>query len=1217
MADYPAVTNAEIKPFSSMQSGGTGFLITNSSRGNVMTFLPNASADGSSNWNWCTSGVQPEKRIYYHFLGVWNQQESKAYIYCNGQLMNTISTGSTFRFASDGSKWFCIGGDPGGSNVEAGWRGDIAVARIYSDPLTGEQAEALWEDAKDGVDRANVLVYREKIEEGKAYIGADDFIAYQADMDAYSAQLEKMEELANKGDAEALAAEMSTLATLRGTLETSAAAYNAYRDEINSTQEYLTENTDFEGEARGLLEDYLQSDEAPGDSYEHGGALYILENRQLDVEQIKAETDMVKQMLKRAIETGVKSGVEVTNLLTNSDFTEGLNGWEGNPMNGVAKSPTTGYVGVECWAKNCDMHQTLEQRNNGVYVLAINGAYRPFNDRYSDYYAAQVYMNDMALYLPTVYETRIPLADAKDGENCYITMTNDQDGSVDLEVYASQGASTDLEGYAIQGRTGMANAAAGGRAQNYLVTQVTDGSLTIGVRNANTVPGQDWVGISNLHVIYYETLKDAEQYLDKTLECMEARANTIINFIPSSGDDYAQRPGCPKELLDKLQEAVGSIATCATPEDKYALIETFSALFNQVLEARKAYVAMFDEAMFINDIANALDEDKVLTETEYADIQGKINAVISAFENGTYTIEQAREMSLLKETGFYPEVVDGVSQITTNAQLAYFGMKAQAGQRGVLQADIPNFTLAQMIANFSGILDGNGHKITLNMTATGNNAALFANMAAGSEVHNLVIDGTITTSAKFATSVAATTQENCRISQVTSSVNIVTETSGDGTHAGLVGVVSGYTCIDNCLFNGSIKGTSTKNCGGLVGWINAAAKITNCLQVADFDIDPAGCNTITRQPSKAAVINTYFKNALKDIAGIQATAEQLASGEVCYLLNHGDTEHPVWFQNIGSDPYPVLDATHKTVGKTQEGTFTNDEASFSTDETPTELKADLLDVVFNTDGTAEDVSPMHNTVQILGETPAVTYNDTYKRNAATFNNELSSTGVSAYKIDYNDNARMKSALAGGHSLEAIVMVRYEGEIVNAEMKPFSSMESGGTGFLVTTKSGERQNEITFLPNVSTNGNSTWRWATSGVVPQSGTYYHIVGVYDEQNAKARIYVDGKLCNEIDAPGIFRLANTGCHWFAIGGDPGSGDKIQNAWNGDVVMARIYSKALTDEDVKTLNQRANDATPVESVSGTESQAGNGIYTINGIRVQKTTKGLYIINGKKVMVK
>ena len=1217
MANPASITDVEAKPFSSTQSGGVGFLVTKNNRGNVITYLPNASNDGSSQYNWCTSNIRPETNIYYHIVGVWNQEECKAYIYCNGKLANTVETGSTFRFANDGSKWFGIGGDPSGSNVESGWTGDVAVARIYSDPLNGEQAEALWEDIKDGVTAANVLVYRKKIDEGRAYVSADGFVAYKPDIDAYNEELDKMDELATAGDLEGLSAELETLNSLRATLNTSAAAYKAYKNRVDATNTYLEENTDFESEARDLLEEYLQSDEEPGDNFANGGALYILENMQLTVEQIKEETTVIEKMLQRAIETGVKSGVEVTNLLTNPDFSKGADGWQGDVFNGVKKSNTNDLYGAESWAKGCDTYQTLEHRNNGVYVMAINGAYRPFNDRYGDFYAAQIYMNNNALYLPTVYETRLPVAEAQDGVNCYLTNTNGS-SATDYEIFANKGASTDLEAYAIHGTTSIANAASAGRAQNYLVTLVSDSTLTIGVRNQNPNASSDWLGVANLHVIYYETLKDAEQYLDLTLQCMQERAAGIIDYVPSSGSDYAQHPGCPKTLTQSLQTAVDSIAQCKTPEEKYALIETFSRLFNEVLEARLAYVSMVDEAMIIYDIANNLDAAEAISKDQYDVASAKYDEVLTAYENGTYSIEQAKNPTALRESGFYPEQVDGEYQITNNAQLAYFGLKATKGVRGKLMADINKFTLSQMIPNFYGILDGNGHKVTLDIVSTQRNSSFINVLQDGAEVSNLIIDGTISATDKFACSVAASTQGTTRLSHITSHVNIVSEVSGDGTHAGLISVVNGNATIDNCLFDGAINGPATNSCGGLIGWSTGTTMISNSLMIADMNVLEKNSGNIARQTDRAAVYNTYYKTGIGALAGVQATEDQLKSGEICYLLNHGNTESPVWFQTIGTDEHPMMDATHQTVGKTKEGTFTNDQSLFSDDsEEQTTIKADLLDVVFNVDGTATDVSPMHSDVIVLGNTPAVTYNETYKRNMATFDNPLGDGGNSAYKIDYTNNEKLKSALFGGHTLETIIKVNYEGEIPNKELKPFSSMEAGGVGFMVSKTSGARKNEITFLPNISTSGTNTWRWATSGIVPESGKYYHVVGVYDEANAKARIYVDGQLCNEVDAPGIFRLPSAGCHWFGIGCDPGANNAIQAAWNGDVVMARIYGKALTEAEVQKVCAQLHDETPVDGITASDSKAVDGIYTINGIRVQKTQKGLYIINGKKVMVK
>ena len=369
-----------------------------------------------------------------------------------------------------------------------------------------------------------------------------------------------------------------------------------------------------------------------------------------------------------------------------------------------------------------------------------------------------------------------------------------------------------------------------------------------------------------------------------------------------------------------------------------------------------------DEAMFIFDILQKLDADKIITDAEYNNGMEKYDAVIEAFEKGTYTTEQAREVAVLKETGFYPQLVDGVYQISTNAQLIYFAGKAPNGVVGKLVADIPNFTAGQMLDHLDGILDGDGHKITLNMNCTENGAALMRKLQKNAEVRNLIIDGTITTSAKFAAAVTVDSYENSRISNVTSSINIVSGIIGDGTHGGLIAVVNGYTLIDNCLFNGTMTGSSTDSSGGLVGWNSAASRITNCLQLGDIQMSAAGSNTIGRKPVNMSVRNTYFKTPYGDIAGTQVTDEQLASGEVCYLLNEGNTENPKWFQNIGSDPYPVLDSTHKVVGQKKDGGYTNDESLFyhETDVPETDPVADILDIVFNEDGTATDVSPLKN-----------------------------------------------------------------------------------------------------------------------------------------------------------------------------------------------------------------------------------------------------------------
>ena len=265
--------------------------------------------------------------------------------------------------------------------------------------------------------------------------------------------------------------------------------------------------------------------------------------------------------------------------------------------------------------------------------------------------------------------------------------------------------------------------------------------------------------------------------------------------------------------------------------------------------------------------------------------------------------------------------------------------------------------------------------------------------------------------------------------------------------------------------------------------------------------------------------------------------------------------------------------------------------------------ADLLDVHFNADGSAEDISPMKNTVVKYGN-PSTIWSNTYQRYVARFTNPWGSTASSFYKVDYTNNTQFRNALADGHTLEVLYMGDYAGTLANVEAKPFSSMQAGGTGFLITTTSGSRKNEMTFLPNVSTTGSSTWRWCTSGIVPQARRFYHLVGVWDKSKGKAYVYVDGELRNTITASGSLVFPSSGCTWFCIGGDPGSAEGAQAGWTGDIVLARVYDKPLGAEEVSALWDEYADlqaqaepdmVTDVNYLSGMPVKAG-GYYAVSG---------------------
>ena len=279
--------------------------------------------------------------------------------------------------------------------------------------------------------------------------------------------------------------------------------------------------------------------------------------------------------------------------------------------------------------------------------------------------------------------------------------------------------------------------------------------------------------------------------------------------------------------------------------------------------------------------------------------------------------------------------------------------------------------------------------------------------------------------------------------------------------------------------------------------------------------------------------------------------------------------------------------------------------------------ADILDVQFNEDGTATDLSPMKLTIEPKENgTQETYYNQTYKRYVAKFNNNWGKGNTAGnYKVDFENNEAVRNALADGHTLEALVMADYDGEIADVEAKFFAAHEAGGTGLMVCKKNNslnKDQNEYIFLPNVSENGKSSWKWAVSGVFPTPKVYRHIVGVWNQEEGKAYVYVDGELKNTIDAAGNLNFAKAGANWFCIGGDSQPNGNGQLGWIGDVVLARAYDKPLTQSEVDLLwdeiatmqeDAQVDFITDVDFYSGVAVKIG-GKFSIYGTGFQAGDK-------------
>ena len=153
---------------------------------------------------------------------------------------------------------------------------------------------------------------------------------------------------------------------------------------------------------------------------------------------------------------------------------------------------------------------------------------------------------------------------------------------------------------------------------------------------------------------------------------------------------------------------------------------------------------------------------------------------------------------------------------------------------------------------FKGTFDGGGYTITFNQGTVGtpfnqDRCAPFRVIDAAT-IKNLIVEGTIVSGKKFAGGLIGWAYSNPGTSTISNCISNVSITStltesGDATHGGFVGQQEkGTINFDECIFEGSITGTTAKKAAGFMGWRNGTVNYTNCIQAGTINM---GNNTAT------------------------------------------------------------------------------------------------------------------------------------------------------------------------------------------------------------------------------------------------------------------------------------------------------------------------------------------------------------------------------------
>lgn len=706
-----------------------------------------------------------------------------------------------------------------------------------------------------------------------------------------------------------------TLSPLKTALNNSAKAYLEYRTKTNQTKELL-KNEDIQNPIRTELDEYLYEDILPNNIYPHGTAPYILSQRPYDEAVLQEEAAYIDLMLNKMRTYEQTPGTDVTALFRNTDFQQDFDHWEGTP------GTDCGNAIAESRNQPIDIHQTINGVKEGFYELQVGGSFQPYPayNLASTNYGAILYTNNLCNYFQANIEDMITADDAVDGENCFITPGA---RGTDHVIEDNQG---NIIGYTPNSIIGCSNALQAGRYKNTILIRVTDGTLTIGIRqlNLNGTPG--WLGFGNIKVIYHGDTEDAADAINNVLASQSARAKTILyNYQPSDGADYSCYPNFSQELKDQLKETLEAIGNTNSTEEKYSLVGKLSELFLQINDSKEAYITLMKQCVELKAVVNQLKEHLSSDETEQS--QQFIDNLMAAYRDGSLSTDEARQ-DYLSQLPFMPEYIDGAWQIGSDLQWLAFSILANRNHLdddavltqdilldGVID-DLPMIGYAgddDYIVNkgaYTGTFDGQYHTINYHKTSTGNIWSLFGGLSG--TIRNLRVSGTITTSHLYMASIVNTldggTLENC-----VGEVDIIT-TAGTGFHGGLArATTTAGGRITDCVYAGNITGATATNSAAILCFSEKDVKISNCLVAGNIDINTANGNTyiITRNPSGATITNCYFLTGTKAKINSGTTAvtkEELTNGTVCEKLNMGSETKP-WNQHEGLDypiPFPII-----------------------------------------------------------------------------------------------------------------------------------------------------------------------------------------------------------------------------------------------------------------------------------------------------------------------
>ena len=204
--------------------------------------------------------------------------------------------------------------------------------------------------------------------------------------------------------------------------------------------------------------------------------------------------------------------------------------------------------------------------------------------------------------------------------------------------------------------------------------------------------------------------------------------------------------------------------------------------------------------------------------------------------------------------------------------------------------------IGQDAKDYKGHFDGQGHRIlNLKTNADKDNQALFGQAVGGAVIENIIIDASCVMKGKAFTAgiLGHVWGDGVIVRNCGNEANIIGSAQNA---AGIVGCSEKVVHISNCYNIGQISGSHEN--AGICAWMGSGnSTIRNCYSTTTINNGEG----LWRNGSVQGE-NMYQMNGQQ---GTAFTAEQMKSGELTYLLNGKQSNEVAWFQKIGTDTHPM------------------------------------------------------------------------------------------------------------------------------------------------------------------------------------------------------------------------------------------------------------------------------------------------------------------------